>query len=100
MPDWLDSWTNTRYLNQQALAKRWSNRGSPVADEPVAVIPAQHSFYILKHGKKAYRGWLQAGCPDREAPLVCPAMAAIVEFFVQQRYGVWKPRQPDAPPPS
>lgn len=90
MPDWLDSWTNTRYLNQQSLAKRWALRGQPEADEPPAVIPAEHSFYILKHGKKAYRRWVQAGCPDREAPLVCPAMAAVAEFFVQQRYGIWR----------
>lgn len=91
MPDWLDSWTNTRYLNQQSLAKRWALRGQPEADEPPAVMPIEHSKYILQRGKKAYRQWLASGCPDRAASLVCPVMAMVAEFFVRERYGIWKP---------
>lgn len=37
-----------------------------------------------------------ANQPPKEAPLVCPVMAAIAKFFVDQKYGVWKPRQPAA----
>lgn len=99
MTAWLDSWTNTRYLNQQALAKRWALRCQPEADEPPAVIPIEHSKYILTHGKKAYRRWIASGCPDKEAPLVCPVMSIISEFFMRQRYGVWVPRPPAAHPP-
>lgn len=71
MPDWLDSWTNTRYISQQELAKRWALRGQPEADEkplpptPPVVMPMAHSQYILRHGKKAYRRWMQMGCPDK-----------------------------------
>lgn len=95
MPDWLDSWTNTRYLNQQALAKRWANRGTEAADEPVAVVPIEHSKYILAHGKKAYRAWVAAGCPDKpvQRPLVCPVITMVAEFFMEQRYGIWRPRE-------
>lgn len=90
MPDWLDSWTSTRYMSQQALAKRWSNRGSAIADEPPQVMPIEHSKYILAHGKKAYRRWIASGSPDKEAPAVCPVMAMVAQFFVEQRYGVWR----------
>lgn len=30
MPDWLDSWTKTRHLDQKDLAKRWANRAAPL----------------------------------------------------------------------
>ena len=72
MPDWLDSWTNTRRLSQQELAKRWALRGQPEADDrpvvdPPAILPIEHSRYILTNGKKAYRRWVAGGCHDKEA---------------------------------
>lgn len=95
MPDWLDSWTNTRYLNQQSLAKRWALRGEPEAEvspvaAPAAVLPYEHSKYILRYGKKAYKRWVASGCPDRPAPLVCPVLAMTAKFFADQRHGVWR----------
>ena len=62
MPDWLDSWTNTRYLNQQDLAKRWARRSDP-APEPAKPLPIEHTKYILTYGKKRYRIWVEKGCP-------------------------------------
>ena len=94
---WLESWTTTRRLSQQELAKRWALRGQPEADEPPAIMPIEHSKYILDHGKKAYRLWVASGCPDimPQRPLVCPVMTMVAEFFMAQRYGVWRPRNPD-----
>lgn len=98
MSSWLDSWTNTRYLSQQELAKRWAYRGTPEAEErplpstaPV-VLPMEDSKYILKHGKKAYRSWLQMGRPDKMPYHICPVMTAVGEAFMQAKYGVWTPR--------
>jgi hypothetical protein len=91
MPDWLNSWTNTRYINQQELAKRWAYRGEPEADEPPAVMPIEDSKYILTHGKKAYRRWIASGCPDKMASTVCPVLSMVSEFFMRERYGVWRP---------
>lgn len=99
MPDWLDSWTNTKRLSQQELAKRWACRGTPEGDEPPAIIPIEHSKYILAHGKKAYRRWVEGGCPDRMPPTtICPVILMVTEFLVKQRYGVWKPRDNAAVP--
>lgn len=108
MPDWLDSWTNTRRLSQQELAKRWALRGQMEADEPIlaptppVVLPYGHSIYILKNGKKAYKRWMQMGCPDKmpDPSGICPVMTAYGEFLMQRKYGVWKPRDDAAPPPS
>lgn len=70
MPDWLDSWTNTRRLSQQDLARRWANRGEPEQVAPIkqatavsTPLPFAHTKYILNHGTKAYRQWLADGCP-------------------------------------
>ena len=101
MANWLDSWTTTRYLNQQELAKRWALRGSPGAVErplpatPPVVLPYDDSIYILKHGKKAYRKWVVMGRPDKmpDPSGICPVMTAYGEFLMQRKYGVWKPRQ-------
>ena len=35
-----------------------------------APLPIEHSQYILKHGKKAYRAWVAVGCPEK--PLLRP----------------------------
>jgi hypothetical protein len=69
MPDWLDSWTNTKRLNQQELAKRWATRNDPVIEEPKVVqspvkarpLPLAHTLKILQFGTKAYRKWESEG---------------------------------------
>lgn len=66
MPDWLDSWTNTRRLSQQELAKRWANRGLPIEplNAPAKILPIEHTKKILLFGKKAYRRWESEGFPE------------------------------------
>lgn len=61
MPDWLDSWTNTRRLSQQDLARRWANRFESQA--AAATLPIEHTRKILLFGKKAYRKWESEGFP-------------------------------------
>jgi len=46
MSEWLDSWTNTRYLNQQTLAKRWASRGEATvkAEVNLSVIDEMREY--------------------------------------------------------
>lgn len=51
----------------------WEPRGQRpphVPAEPSRPLPYDHSIYILKHGKKAYRAWVAAGSPEK--PLMRP----------------------------
>ena len=74
-PDWLDGWTRTRRLSQQELAKRWSKRQDRkenlTTNDPLEAkqekskpLPLLHTKMILLHGKKSYRRWVLAGCPE------------------------------------
>lgn len=68
MSDWLNSFTNTRRLRQFQATKRFAERGRHTMDvinnTPV-LLPIEHTKYILTNGKKAYRKWVEDGCPSR-----------------------------------
>jgi hypothetical protein len=46
-------------------------RSAKVKQTPPApvVLPMAHSLYILQHGKRAYRSWVERGCPEPGRPL-------------------------------
>lgn len=60
-------------------------------------LPIEHTRYIFEHGKKAYREWVAASSLEKEAPDVCPVMSMVAQFFVELRYGIWRPRTTDQP---
>lgn len=71
------------------------------------VLPMAHSLYILKHGKRAYRSWVERGCPEPGRPLLKdepvpiefedPAQQAAFEAYAKKyRHVLRVPDQGDA----
>lgn len=64
MSSWLDSWTSTRRLSQQDLARRWADRFVSQPTIPKKPLPIEHTKKILQFGTKAYRKWESEGFPE------------------------------------
>lgn len=74
----------------------WLHAGSRVraSDRRFArrqVLPIEETQMILRDGKKAWKKWKSS---ERNLD-ICPVMTMVAQFFYEQRYGVWTPRNPD-----
>jgi hypothetical protein len=85
MPDWLDSWTNTRRLSQQELAKRWATRNDPpqIVEKP-RPPPYWQTMRFLKNAQ--YAKWRPLG-KDEPFPIEFddPAAQAAWESIYKDR---------------
>lgn len=102
---------NPRWWEHPAVTGR-----PKVAPPAPAVLPIEHSRYILAHGKKAYKRWVEMGCPppletlrplrpDEPIPIEYddPIKQAAFEAAYRGRRSLLRvPREPDAPgqPPT
>src|ERR1700744_3478112 len=89
MPDWLDSWANTKRLNQQELAKRWATRNDPPPEPPAPIEkpkppPYWQTMRFLKNAQYAKWRPLRA---DEPFPIEYddPVMQAAWESIYKDR---------------
>lgn len=71
-----DEWQAFMAANPEWWSRPQFQRGQNRAREKA--LPIEHTQYILKHGKEAYREWIE----------LLASQAYI------KKYGVWKPREP------
>jgi hypothetical protein len=85
-------WAEFMMMNPQwwIRAKRTTARLRRFASRQV--LPIEESQMILRQGKKAWRTWRDAQTHPR---VVCPVITMVAQFFVDKRYGIWRPRNPD-----
>lgn len=75
------------------FSHRGQKTGLPIApadepkrasSQPAKPIPYSETRMILTHGKKAWKDYKVTGI--KPAPLVCPVMTMVAQFFMELRY--------------